>query len=250
MIAALAGGSLPLIFRTLMVPDKADIEISSISFHLRENEVIQQFNQLWPIIDFTFKINTQTTNEGANAPQSTAGTVQIPNKDGSAPFGGIVDSLNESFQYMDAHTSPMNIQRDSIPSDSVRETLNKDDVRNLSKVVPAPAGRYGSRPAFGEAMTQTKNDVYYCDVVSQAESASLMGSARPRGSMENLTTTSRKEGNNHVSNPPYDCVSSDHVTEEIDLLIYIPETSSTKKLTKIERVFVELFKRTEDLSNI
>src|SRR6218665_550611 len=56
MIAALAGGSLPLILRTFMEPEKPDIEMGTVSFKSKLDEIIKNFAQYWPIYDFSFEL--------------------------------------------------------------------------------------------------------------------------------------------------------------------------------------------------
>ena len=57
MIAALAGGSLPLILRTFMEPEKPDIEMGTVSFKSKLDEIIKNFAQYWPIYDFSFELH-------------------------------------------------------------------------------------------------------------------------------------------------------------------------------------------------
>lgn len=57
MIAALAGGSLPLIMRTFMEPEKPDIEMGTVSFRSKLDEIIKNFAQYWPIYDFSFELH-------------------------------------------------------------------------------------------------------------------------------------------------------------------------------------------------
>ena len=56
MLAALAGGSLPFILRTVMEPEKPDIEIGTVSFKSQLDEIIKNFVQYWPIYDFPFDL--------------------------------------------------------------------------------------------------------------------------------------------------------------------------------------------------
>jgi len=56
MLAALAGGSLPMIMRSFMEPEKPDIEIGTVSFKSKLDEIIKNFVQLWPLYDFPFDV--------------------------------------------------------------------------------------------------------------------------------------------------------------------------------------------------
>jgi len=58
MIAALAGGSLPFILRTVMQPEKPEIEIGTVSFKNQMDEIIKNFVQYWPIYDLPFDVYT------------------------------------------------------------------------------------------------------------------------------------------------------------------------------------------------
>jgi len=63
MIAALAGGSLPFILRTVMQPEKPEIEIGTVSFKNQMDEIIRNFVQCWPIYDLPFEVYTAEEQE-------------------------------------------------------------------------------------------------------------------------------------------------------------------------------------------
>jgi len=63
MIAALAGGSLPFILRTVMQPEKPEIEIGTVSFKNQMDEIIKNFVQCWPIYDLPFDVYTAEEEE-------------------------------------------------------------------------------------------------------------------------------------------------------------------------------------------
>jgi len=63
MIAALAGGSLPFILRTVMQPEKPEIEIGTVSFKNQMDEIIKNFIQYWPIYDLPFDVYTAEDEE-------------------------------------------------------------------------------------------------------------------------------------------------------------------------------------------
>jgi len=65
MLAALAGGSLPMIMRTFMEPEKPDIEMGTVSFKSKLDEIIKNFAQLWPIYDFPFEEYKPSEDEAA-----------------------------------------------------------------------------------------------------------------------------------------------------------------------------------------
>lgn len=54
MLATLVGGFLPLVLKTFMAPPAPDIEIGTVSFKNKLDEVIKNFCQYWPIYDLPF----------------------------------------------------------------------------------------------------------------------------------------------------------------------------------------------------
>lgn len=66
MLATLAGGFLPLILRTLMGRDEAELELGTLSFKSKLDEVIKNYHQVWPIYDFPFQL-APTPQEPASA---------------------------------------------------------------------------------------------------------------------------------------------------------------------------------------
>ena len=65
MLATLAGGFMPYIFRSLLRPGKAKIETDLLCFKSKLNEIIQNFCQTWPMYDFIFEVEEKpdTDNE-------------------------------------------------------------------------------------------------------------------------------------------------------------------------------------------
>ncbi len=57
MLATMAGGFLPFLLRTVMSPsNKVNLELTSVSFKGKLDEIIQNFKQSWPMADFPFEI--------------------------------------------------------------------------------------------------------------------------------------------------------------------------------------------------
>lgn len=105
MIAALAGGSLPFILRTVMQPEKPEIEIGTVSFKNQMDEIIKNFVQCWPIYDLPLEEYTaedeekdrQKKEEQAAAAEAktdakTRARLSVVSEDTSTPF---LDMLNE-----------------------------------------------------------------------------------------------------------------------------------------------------------
>lgn len=59
MLATMAGGFLPLILRTVMGSgDDSELELGTLSFRSKLDEVIKNFRQYWPIYDLPFELDT------------------------------------------------------------------------------------------------------------------------------------------------------------------------------------------------
>jgi len=55
MLATLVGGLIPIILRQFLTPEKPDIEIETVSFMNKVDEVIRNLYEDWPIEDLEFK---------------------------------------------------------------------------------------------------------------------------------------------------------------------------------------------------
>ena len=85
MMAVLATGFLPIILEQFMEPHKPDIEVNSLSFKSKLDEVIKNFWQLWPIHDFSFTVmpdlnTTQSNNSTLNQVTTDANTAALAKK--------------------------------------------------------------------------------------------------------------------------------------------------------------------------
>ena len=56
MLATLAGGFMPMIFRHVLKPGSATVETGLVSFRSKLEEIIQNFCQSWPLYDFQFEV--------------------------------------------------------------------------------------------------------------------------------------------------------------------------------------------------
>ena len=74
MLATLAGGFLPLILRTMMGVQSSDIELGTLSFRSKLDEVIQNYRQYWPIYDLQFETVPTTT---SHEPTTTADDISL-----------------------------------------------------------------------------------------------------------------------------------------------------------------------------
>ena len=56
MLATLVGGFLPMILRTFLAPPAPDVELGTVSFKSKMDEIIKNFCQYWPIYDLPFEL--------------------------------------------------------------------------------------------------------------------------------------------------------------------------------------------------
>ena len=55
-LATLVGGFLPMMLRTFLAPPRPAVELGTVSFKSKMDEVIKNFYQCWPIYDLPFKV--------------------------------------------------------------------------------------------------------------------------------------------------------------------------------------------------
>ena len=86
MLAALVGGFLPFIMKTFMAPTKPDIEIGTVSFKSKLDEIIKNFKQRWPVYDVAFEPWTEEDDkeleEKENEKKEGEGKKEEEKKDG------------------------------------------------------------------------------------------------------------------------------------------------------------------------
>jgi len=63
MLATLIGGFLPMILRTFLAPPAPDVELGTVSFKSKMDEVIKNFCQYWPIYDLPFELVPAVKND-------------------------------------------------------------------------------------------------------------------------------------------------------------------------------------------
>jgi len=75
-LATVLGGLLPMILRTFLAPPTPDVELGTVSFKSKLDEVIKNFCQKWPIYDFPFQVlpeddgKDKTAADGTEQPSS------------------------------------------------------------------------------------------------------------------------------------------------------------------------------------
>jgi len=55
-LATLAGGFMPFILSKMLKPVSSDVETNLVSYKSKLEEIIENFNQSWPMYDFPFNI--------------------------------------------------------------------------------------------------------------------------------------------------------------------------------------------------
>ena len=68
-MAVVVGGSLPMILRMFLAPPAPDVEMGTVSFRSKMDEVIKNFCQYWPIHDLPFELILE--NEGEKTEDAT-----------------------------------------------------------------------------------------------------------------------------------------------------------------------------------
>jgi len=66
MLATLVGGFLPMILRTFLAPPAPDVELGTVSFKSKMDEVIKNFCQYWPIYDLPFELVPRDEEDAGN----------------------------------------------------------------------------------------------------------------------------------------------------------------------------------------
>ena len=70
MLATMAGGFLPFIFSSLLKPAAPDLELNSVSFRSKLEEILVNFWETWPMYDFPFEFAEQSEDAKSDRRQS------------------------------------------------------------------------------------------------------------------------------------------------------------------------------------
>jgi hypothetical protein len=86
MLATLVGGFLPMMLKTFLAPPNPDVEVGTVSFKSKLDEVIKNFCQKWPMYDFPFQVvqeekepEKSTEDDATAAPNSEEPAPSSPN---------------------------------------------------------------------------------------------------------------------------------------------------------------------------
>ena len=83
MLATMAGGFLPMILKNFLFSQSPDVEIGTVSFKCRMDEIIKNYKQAWPIHDLIFELVPE---DGADVPDSST-TAPVGHPGPSKPNG-------------------------------------------------------------------------------------------------------------------------------------------------------------------
>lgn len=89
-MAAVVGGMFPLLMKTVLKAPDSDVHMETVSYTNKLNEIINNFNQRWPMFDFSFTLNDGTaaaaasTDKGEASPATERLTIDLPSEPTSA----------------------------------------------------------------------------------------------------------------------------------------------------------------------
>jgi len=140
-LATLVGGSLPRMFRMFLAPPKPEVELGTVSFKSRMDEVIKNFCQYWPIYDLPFElVKEEDEQQMAQSEKDT--------NDYEAAKSSLEDKDNEDKNHMysalfddvDGSTKPMLLPAQLLipfPIQSEQVALNIEQQVDLAVCLPA-----------------------------------------------------------------------------------------------------------------
>ena len=117
-MATLAGGFLPFILRTFMQPSKPEIELGTVSFKSKLDEIIINFHQQWAMYDFPFALKTDED----DAPTGAASEDENANRQTETLMDdateGVADTCPVFLDYETDETSYVTVHRTRSTSQS------------------------------------------------------------------------------------------------------------------------------------
>jgi len=87
-LAVLVGGFLPMILRTFLAPPAPNVEMGTVSFKSKMDEVIKNFCQYWPIHDLPFELipDDEEESEADGNSKKTVGSNECANDNGGMTY--------------------------------------------------------------------------------------------------------------------------------------------------------------------
>lgn len=80
MLATMAGGFMPFMFKNIFKPNKPDVETDLLSFKAKLDEIIEQYVEVWPMTEFIFDIEEN--------PATKQDATEAKDKEGNDGGGG------------------------------------------------------------------------------------------------------------------------------------------------------------------
>jgi len=139
-LATVLGGLLPMILRTFLAPPTPDVELGTVSFKSKLDEVIKNFCQKWPIYDFPFQIlpedeGTDKVAEGKEQPPLTEvkeGKETAPSSPSTDTFPVPTPSAPNFLDYMTSY-GRFDAEGGYVPGETYSSNNNAPD---YSQIVP------------------------------------------------------------------------------------------------------------------
>ena len=126
MLATLVGGFLPMILRTFLAPPAPDVELGTVSFKSKMDEVIKNFCQYWPIYDLPFELvpedeedlengEDEEKNESSKKPVTASATASVSYSINSDGCDGSPTMYTETIYVDEFRGNNEHIASNSIP---------------------------------------------------------------------------------------------------------------------------------------
>jgi len=96
MLATLVGGFLPMILRTFLAPPAPDVELGTVSFKSKMDEVIKNFCQYWPVYDLPFELVSDDEEDGQDEKNDDEKTESCKESTTSTPPSAATSSASYS----------------------------------------------------------------------------------------------------------------------------------------------------------
>ena len=93
------------VLRNFLAPPAPDVELGTVSFRSKMDEVIKNFCQYWPIYDLPFEVVDETNKDAEGGGDST--NVPPPSDAETKPTSRSGERQNGRIDYVDAGTSPL-----------------------------------------------------------------------------------------------------------------------------------------------
>lgn len=151
MLATMVGGFLPMMLRMFLAPPVPDVELGTVSFKSKMDEVIKNFCQYWPMYDLPFQIAPPPSNDdddgGSDDDKSLQTAIDVADTDGPLSDPGMNKCLSVS-----------NYQLNSIPAAFAASNGHghKDQNKKYPTVAPSPEYADTMESVDGKVNKETK----------------------------------------------------------------------------------------------